>query len=365
MKIKTRYSNLLILGICIYILFQIVTFFMGKFTKTLLLENKKIELKINKKGLIIREETLIKANSDGYLNMNVEEGEKVKRNQEIGKIGTSNKLVKINEELKILNNDIEKLENDLKNSSNKLDSEIKLKNLETKKTQRNLLNTQRDELTKIIYTPSSGIISYKYDENEDIFTAEDLDSIKEKDIENSNNNYKDIDLNKEKVKQDDILARVINSQFVYVAVSLSKEESKYFEQNEEVKLSLNNESFNAYIENIYENGEKYIAIFKISDQNIGIYDTRVAEFDIIYKQMEALKIPKDSISKINNKEGVYVIDERTGDSEFVELKGIEYKDDKFIYINTYKNKVNNIKTVNNYDEIILKPNNINKNIKVR
>lgn len=81
--------------------------------------------------------------------------------------------------------------------------------------------------------------------------------------------------------------------------------------------------------------------------------------------MEALKIPINSIIKVDKKYGVYVINEQTGNVEFVELKGIEHKDDEFVYINTYENKVNNIKTVDNYDEIILRPNNINKNIKIR
>lgn len=362
---KIKYSNLFILGIIVYIIFQIGNLFIGRFTKTILLKNEKIEMKVNKKGLVIRDETLIKADSSGYLNINIEEGEKVKKDQEVATIYSDNKAEKINEELKLLNKDIEKLENDLKKSNNKLNNEVKLKNLETKKNQQILLNQQKNDLTKIIYSPWSGIISYKYDENEDIYNIKDMESIKEKYIEFAKNNYKYIDRNNRKVKEGDILARVINSQYVYVAVSLSKEEIKYFEINKEVSLSLNKEKFNAYVENIYENEEKYIIIFKISEQNIEIYDTRVAEFDIIYNQIEALKIPRNSITKVNKKDGVYVINEQTRRAEFIELKGIEYKDDEFVYIDTYKNKLNNIKTVNNYDEIIIKPNNINKNIKIR
>ena len=365
MRRKIKYSKLFILGIIIYIIFQIGSFFIGKFTKTIVLKNEKVEFKINKKGLVIRDEILIKADSSGYLKIDIEEGEKVKKGQEVVKIESNNKLVAINEELKILNKDIEKLESDIKKSSNKLNNEIKLKNLETKKNQQALLNKQKNDLTETIYTPKSGIISYKYDENEDIYNIEDIDLIKEEDIEDTKNNYKDIEVNKEKVREGDTLARVINNQLMYVAVDLSKEESKTFNINEEVKLSINNEKFNAHVERINESEDKDIVIFKISEQNIGIYDTRVAEFDIIYNQIEALKIPRKSIAKVNKKDGVYVINEQTRNVEFVELEGIEYQDDEFVYINTYKNKLNNIKTVNNYDEIILKPNNMNKNIKIR
>ena len=53
--------------------------------------------------------------------------------------------------------------------------------------------------------------------------------------------------------------------------------------------------------------------------------------------MEALKIPINSIIKVDKKDGVYVINEQTRNVEFVELKGIEHKDDEFVYINTYEN----------------------------
>lgn len=238
MKRKIKYSNLLILGIIIYIIFQIVTLFIGIFTKTIVLKNEKIELKVNKKGLVIREETLIKADSSGYLNMNIEEGEKIKKGQ-IAQINSDKKVEKINEELKLLNKDIEKLENDLKKSNNKLNNEVKLKNLETKKNQQALLNKQKNNLTKIIYAPKSCNISYKYDDNEDLYNINYLESIKEEDIEYAKNNYKDIERNKKNVKEGDVLARFINSQFVYIAVNLSKEESKNFKINEEVKLSIN------------------------------------------------------------------------------------------------------------------------------
>ncbi|MGL5311935.1 MAG: HlyD family efflux transporter periplasmic adaptor subunit, partial [Peptostreptococcaceae bacterium] len=65
------------------------------------------------------------------------------------------------------------------------------------------------------------------------------------------------------------------------------------------------------------------------------------------------------------KEGVYVINQENNKAEFVELKGIKYENEDFVVIDYYQNDIDGIKTVNLYDEIILKPNNINKNVKVR
>ena len=96
-----------------------------------------------------------------------------------------------------------------------------------------------------------------------------------------------------------------------------------------------------------------------------IYDTRVKEFDIIYKQIEGLKIPKSSIKVVDEKEGVYVINEENKVTNFIELKGINFEDENYKYINYYNNKVDGIETVDLYDKIILKPNIININMKIK
>lgn len=118
------------------------------------------------------------------------------------------------------------------------------------------------------------------------------------------------------------------------------------------------------VENIYINKDYNLVIFKLSNQNIEIYDTRVKEFDIIYKQIDGLKIPKKSIDEVDNQKGVYVLNQQTKKIDFIELKTIQYENDEFIFIDYYKNQREGIKTVNIYDEIILKPNIINTNIKL-
>ena len=100
------------------------------------------------------------------------------------------------------------------------------------------------------------------------------------------------------------------------------------------------------------------------EQNAIIYNTRVQEFDIIYKQIDGLKVPKQSIEEVNNQKGVYVLNQETRKVDFVELKTIQYEDDEVIFIDYYKNQKEGIKTIDIHDEIILKPNSINKNIKI-
>lgn len=63
------------------------------------------------------------------------------------------------------------------------------------------------------------------------------------------------------------------------------------------------------MEEIYRNGDNNVVIFKISNQNVEIYDTRVKEFDIIYKQIDGLKVLNKSIEEVNNQKGVYVLNQ--------------------------------------------------------
>jgi hypothetical protein len=105
-------------------------------------------------------------------------------------------------------------------------------------------------------------------------------------------------------------------------------------------------------------------INELSEQNIEINDTRVAEFDIIYKSIEGIKIPKSSIVKKDNVEGVYIVSE-TGSAKFIEIKGTSYENEEFIVIDYYKNEIEGVKTIDIYDEIILEPKKVKNGFAVK
>ena len=116
--------------------------------------------------------------------------------------------------------------------------------------------------------------------------------------------------------------------------------------------------------NIYTKNDKNVVVFEISEQNIEINDTRVAEFDIIYKSIEGIKIPKSSIVKKDNVEGVYIVSE-TGSAKFIEIKGTSYENEEFIVIDYYKNEIEGVKTIDIYDEIILEPKKVKNGFAVK
>ncbi|MEG2788201.1 MAG: HlyD family efflux transporter periplasmic adaptor subunit, partial [Romboutsia sp.] len=290
---KIKYSNILILGIFIYIIFQILLLIIGKSTTTLSLESNNLEAKISKRGLIIRDEYLIKASDIGKLSIDIKENEKVKKSQEIAKIYKDKNIANIDKEINTLNREIEVLEEEIKKSKDKsknLSNEIELKNLQTKKEQKEVLDNQKNKGIVNIQSDISGVLSYNFDGNEENYNLEILDSITEEDINLADNNYKNTKQNDEKVKEEDVIARIVGNNATYLAVCMNEKESVVFEVNQRVSIRLNNEKMSAKIDKMYKDDENIVIIFKISEQNVGIYDTRVEEFDIIYKQIEGLKI---------------------------------------------------------------------------
>ena len=405
---KIKYSNLLVLGIFIYIIFNFLSSIIGKNIQTLVLENEKAEMKISRKCLIVRDEYLLKSNVGGKLNLLVKEGEKITKSQEVANIygdvdyNIDEKISNLNEEIeKIKKGEINISKDDISNFNKEIESTVsniqldllnkdyskikeyketlnkyvqdknKLVNngidsakLAVKEDEKKILENQKANNVATYESSISGIVSYKYDGKEEKYNYNNLENITKSDIEKEKNEYKSIENNSDKIKEDSVILRVINNHNSYIYTYVDKNEKKYFNENESIILRSGDNEIQATVYKVYEENDNFIAIFKINNQNIGIYDTRVEEFDIIYKQIEGIKIPKYAIKNIDGKEGVYVVSEENKTPSFVELKGVTYEDDEFKYIDYYKNQVNEIDTVDLYDKIILKPNFINTKMKI-
>lgn len=359
---KIKHSKLFIIIIFVYILLQISINIIGKNIKTLVIEKETIELKLNAKGLIIRDEYLIKSDRSGNIKSIARDGEKLKKDDTLAAIYNDSKNFEENKDkIAKLDKEIEELENEYKNSKSNLSKELIDTQIKTKTEQKLVLNNENNKNVNYLNMPTSGVVSTKYDGYEDIYTLDQLDNLTAKDIEDVENNYKEIEIEDTFIKESEIVARVIQSDYSYIAI-FTKDD--IFQENQKVEIVFDSDNIQANVEKIYKNGDNNIVIFKISNQNVEIYDTRVKEFDIIYKQMEGLKVPKQSIEEIDGQEGVYALNQQTGKVNFVELKNIQYEDDEFIFIDYYKNQKEGIKTIDIYDEIILKPNIINKNITI-
>lgn len=348
-RLKIKYTNLFIFIVIIYVLVQIVIWVLGYFTKTQVLGEEEIYLNVKETGLVIMEEYLIKANEEGTVEYNVSSGEKIQKDKLILTVNQSNRDDEISSQIKSLQDEIEKLEKE----NNSINSNIIL----NKKEQLKILQSKRSNYYADYKSPISGIVSFKYDDNfEKINQASEVNQDLMASVDN---NFIDIKTQKHKVKSSDILLRIINPNEVYIYVFTNK---NIFKNDQEVEIKIDKESVSGIIYKVYKEQGKNVVIIKIKEQNTSIYDTRIKEFDIIYKKIEGFKIPIEATVEENNILGVYVVNEETKMPEFVNFGKNFYKDEKYVYIDYNKDK--DEKNLNLYDRILLYPNFINKNIKV-
>ena len=394
---KIKHSKVFLIGIFAYIIINGITVFIGKNIDTLVVSNEKIEEYITTKGLLVRDEYIINSTMTGNIEAYFKEGDKVKNLDKVAYVYNNNideanfkELESLEEEViqieegqsSIIKADVDKvnkkieknkdniqtkliqgklgiskevleLEEHIKYKNKLLKSDLNSKPIINKKEEINKLSNKIEKNSDILQTNRSGIISYKFDGNESKYNIGNISELTIDDIEYTENEYIDI-LNEGVIKHGQPIARIINNIKQYLAIVVEENEIINFEENNSVIIRDKNNQINAKVHNIYTKNDKNVVVLEISEQNIEINDTRVAEFDIIYKSIEGIKIPKSSIVKKDNVEGVYIVSE-TGSAKFIEIKGTSYENEEFIVIDYYKNEIEGVKTIDIYDEIILEP----------
>ena len=404
---KIKHSKVFLIGIFAYIIINGITVFIGKNIDTLVVSNEKIEEYITTKGLLIRDEYIINSTMTGNIEAYFKEGDKVKNLDKVAYVYNNNideanfkeleslekEVIQIEEgQSSIIKADVDKvnkkieknkdniqtkliqgklgiskevveLEEHIKDKNKLLKSDLNSKPIINKKEEINKLNNKIEKNSDILQTNKSGIISYKFDGNESKYNIDNISELNIDDIEYTENEYIDI-LNEGVIKHGQPIARIINNIKQYLAIVVEENEIMNFEENNSVIIRDKNNQINAKVHNIYTKNDKNVVVFEISEQNIEINDTRVAEFDIIYKSIEGIKIPKSSIVKKDNVEGVYIVSE-TGSAKFIEIKGTSYENEEFIVIDYYKNEIEGVKTIDIYDEIILEPKKVKNGLVVK
>ncbi len=324
----------------------------GLNTSVQVLKQDTYTMKTKQKCLVIRDEYLVKSDSNGKLNLLVNDKQKVSNSQVIAKVST--------ELDDSVNLQVEKLQDEIKELEESKNV-LQIAMLSVKKEELQILKNKINSSTSNYYSNKSGTLCYKYDDNEDKYSSQNLENIKKEEIENAVNIYMNTATNNKNIRKDDVIARIVDDSNCYLAFTIK--DNKIFNKKDYVEMESNDINIDGQVEEINIKDDYFLIIIKINQQNHAIYDTRVEEFDIIYRKMEALKISKESITEVDGKRGVYVINEENSNPQFVEIKGDYYEDDSNIYVNFRSNIRDGIKTVEVNDRIIIKPNFINQKIK--
>ena len=180
-KIKIKFTNIFLLIIVIYILVQIILWTIGYFTRTMVLDEEDINLQVKGKGLVVMDETLVKAEDDGIIKYDIDSDEKIQNNKLLFTISKSNVNEKINEKIEVLENEIKDLEQKEKNKSSNI--------ILNKKEELKILKNQKQTYYTDYKSPISGVALFKYDKNFNI-SVDQLDDIDSKMLDSIENNYK-------------------------------------------------------------------------------------------------------------------------------------------------------------------------------
>lgn len=390
-----------------YLFFRTVPSLFAIAFKFTLPESVIVEDTINTEAIIIKKESLFRADGSGTIELVRAEGDKVAKNSQICKIildgGSSalkqeiDELDKKIEDLKDVEKDVNKKDEDkIEEGMENIVFEIQKKigeeeydEVEVLKEKLNLyygkqqdfsgenllinqsignLEDRRDNLKKQIsqnalnyYADNAGIVSYKTDGYEEIYSFHNKDNYTYSDFKTGNNKESIIENNSE-IHTGESIFKVIDNFEWYVILKIENlKDIESYQEGDSIVLSNKdlNEEFRGKIININPENNKGTILCRFNTGFHNIYDKRFMNLDIIKYKYEGFKLPKKALVEKDDQSGVYIKD-ISGIIKFRPVKVLK-EDDKFIYISSgddknnisLKGKDDLIKTITKFDEVLL------------
>lgn len=355
----------------IYLIVSVVKFTSKKSTTILEVKDEKITDIDTFRGIILREETLIKSSTKGYIHYFAREGDKQRKNNIVCVISKEKDL---KGSLAAKNNDqeqnkrIQQLILDFKNEFNTnnfdrtYDFSYQLRNalLSSKNTiidgkeKVNQSNIPFSDL-KIISTPKSGIVSYTIDGYEE-YTPNKLNI---NDFKNQlSTKYL---LTNQSVEKNSYIYKIISSQDFKILFPANKKILNYINQGHKklkIRCMDTNNKLIAQVSNIISKDDMQLIELTINNNLLPYIYKRFVNFEIVYKDIkgikipnssiikkEYLKIPKNYVTQKDNKKGVLketIIDNKKT-IQFCKLKNF-FTDKDYYYIPEKNIKYNDILT---------------------
>lgn len=384
-KIKIPVNIIVLFGFLVYSSYNLIIYIQGINIEFVKVNYGIVEEKINKKGLVIREEKICKSHKSGDIFFFFNEGQRVAKNEKIAIIeeNLDKSILKKRDEYKILDKDILKKYNIDKNNIDSVLVNIAF-NIKNKTMQNNYdISDQKDFIDDLLknsfnkannnnnnfnnnsYLKSNmaGVISFFSDGLESKYNFENLNSITKDDIlaKNKDNLLKE----KNYINQGESVCKIVNNHNFYVAFLLTNKEKLFFEKHKNIKLKKDNKKFHASYkkEKTIVFKDYNIGFFKVYDEKWNFKRVRNTDFDLIFKFHSGIKVPKKTVTRYNGDRGVFSLDE-DGLAKFIELKHVLFENEDFLIIDYKKSKMDG-KSIKLYDELVVNPLNIKNGQKVR
>lgn len=349
-------------------------------------------------GYIIRDEVVIKENSENGIYAIAAECGKVAKDDDIFRYYSdnekevSNQINEINykiqelleqeknptssADIKAIENQIEtKVEavNKLNNYQEIVEYKKEIDNLITKKINfigeitenkeiKNLIKERKKceetvtNSAEYVKAPISGVVSYRVDGLEEKLSVDNFNSITESYLE-------ELDLKTGQIiSTSSEYGKVIDNFKCYIAITMDSEEANSAKVGDTVQLRTSNKEENkAKIVQINDESGKRTIIFQVNRMTEELINHRKIAVDVIWWNKSGLKVPNQALIEENGLH--YVIRNKAGIQTKLLVK-IQKQTDKFSIISAYSTKelqelgydekeIRNYKKISNYDEIVL------------
>lgn len=365
---------------------------------------------VNKKLVIIRDEKVFTAPSEGYYELIYPEGERVKKGVAIGKtknqnstdnyryllelIDTRIKSIETNTAIVVSENELNKINNRLDYLYKEVQNRISLGEIsyiDTLKKEIQNLNNKKQYLMNeesgegksfeelkaekkeiegilkaqntIVYSNYIGILSPFYDGYEEELNFGELKNLTVSDIEK----IKDappIDYSVLKNKGEP-LGRIVNNNKWYFVCEVTKEDIEYIQSEKPVNIIIEDKVVKAYLEDFHKGSDdKYLGYFRVQDESFTFYENRVYFGEVEYQFEKGLKIPLTALTSKGQTMGIYTID-RTGSVVFKKIDNIACKNDEYFVLPYEVSYTKSSEKINLYDEVIINPEGIKEGQKVK
>ena len=399
-----------ILCISVFVLYNLYNMIQISSIKTTIVDIGDVSRTVKREMIVVKNEKVFYAPSDGYFDLIYPEGEKVKKGQAIAKTKNQSNDVNYSYLIELIDSRIRALKNnsednytedELIRTNNRLDylyKEIQnrintgdieyidilkkevitlndkkqyllpeedghIKTVEELEAEKADLKKQLESKKSLVYSNYIGIVTSYYDGYEDKFNIDNIRDITVTDIKNVKD-FEPVDYSKPKIKGDP-LGRIVENFRWYLVCEITKDDIDYIYTEKPVNIYIEDVKIEASLEDFQKGPDgRFTGYFRVEDENFKFYEKRKYTADIEYEFQKGLKIPVSALTKKGDKEGVYVID-RTGTAVFKEIDEIGAENSEFFTIPYEAAYKKDLAKVNLYDEIIINPENVVEGRKVK
>lgn len=383
----------------IYLIFNTVRLIMSP-TDTFVVEQGTLNLSETKDAYVIRNEVVLKGNNyKNGMEKVVAEGKRVAKNDSVfryyvnGEESIKSEIADLDKQIAeaqknektIYTTDIEILKEKIKELEEKIYESNNVEQIEEYKKEiedytykistivgelspsgsylKDLISKKTEYLNKLTYgaeeikAVSSGTVSYRIDNMEEIFTTTDFGYLTSKFL--SDLNLKTGEL----VETSNEKGKVITDFYCYLAIEMNSNAAMNASVGDKVKIQYDSDkAVSAEIAHINEENDSRILIFKVNDLPEKMINYRKISVEVIWWEYSGLKIPNSALIEENGKH--YIEKSRSGYNARV-LVNVLKQNDSYSIVDNYTtqelqemgysyDEIQNMYSIRQYDKIVVK-----------